>query len=69
MNAEPQIEAIGADQLDAADRAILNKLFQHARGSGRPGAPDVESEITLAALLPLSPYQGPLSACGIPWHG
>jgi hypothetical protein len=42
------IEITGAHQLEAADRAIQNMLFQHAHDSGRMTAPDAEWELTFA---------------------
>jgi len=44
------IEITGAHQLEAADRAVQNKLFQHAHESGRLTEPDAEWELTLAEL-------------------
>jgi hypothetical protein len=44
------IEITGAHQLEAADRAVQNKLFQHAHDSGRLTEPDAEWELTFAEL-------------------
>jgi hypothetical protein len=44
------IEITGTHQLDAPDRAIQNKLFQHAHDSGRLTEPDAEWELSLAEL-------------------
>jgi hypothetical protein len=44
------IEITGAHLLDAPDRALQNKLFQHAHDSGRLTDPDAEWELTLAEL-------------------
>ncbi len=44
------IEITGAHQLEAADRAIQNMLFQHAHDSGRMTAPDVEWELTFSEV-------------------
>lgn len=46
------IEITGAHALGAADRAILNLLYQHAHDSGRLGAPDAEWELPMSALRP-----------------
>lgn len=44
------IEITGAHQLEAADRAIQNMLFQYAHDSGRMTAPDVEWELTFSDI-------------------
>jgi hypothetical protein len=44
------IEITGAHQLDAADRAIQNLLFQHAHDSGKMTQPDAEWEITFSSI-------------------
>jgi len=44
------IEITGAHELEAADRAILNLLYQHAHDSGRLGDKDAEWEIPIAEL-------------------
>jgi hypothetical protein len=44
------IEITGTHQLEAADRAVQNKLFQHAHDSGRLTEPDAEWELTFAEL-------------------
>lgn len=44
------IEITGAHQLEAADRAIQNMLFQHAHDSGRMTAPDAEWELTFSEI-------------------
>lgn len=46
------IEITGAHELEAADRAILNLLFQHAHDSGRLGDRDAEWSVPMAALRP-----------------
>lgn len=46
------IEITGAHALGAADRAILNLLYQHAHDSGHLGEPDVEWELPMSALRP-----------------
>lgn len=52
------IEITGAHQLEAADRAIQNMLFQHAHDSGRMTSPDAEWEITFAEIRrPLSKHE------------
>lgn len=44
------IEITGAHQLEAADRAIQNMLFQHAHDTGQMTAPDAEWEISFASI-------------------
>jgi hypothetical protein len=44
------IEITGAHQLEAADRAIQNLLFQHAHDSGKMTQPDAEWEITFSSI-------------------
>jgi len=44
------IEITGAHQLEAADRAIQNLLFQHAHDSGSMTQPDAEWEITFSSI-------------------
>ena len=44
------IEITGAHQLETADRAIQNLLFQHAHDSGRMTQADVEWEITFSSI-------------------
>ncbi|MDR3574420.1 MAG: replication initiation protein [Anaerolineaceae bacterium] len=44
------IEITGAHQLEAADRAIQNLLFQHAHDSGQMTSPDAEWQITFAEI-------------------
>lgn len=44
------IEITGAHQLEAADRAIQNLLFQHAHDSGRMTAPDADWELTFSSI-------------------
>jgi hypothetical protein len=44
------IEITGAHALGAADRAILNLLYQHAHDSGRLGEPDGEWELPMSVL-------------------
>ena len=44
------IEITGAHQLEAADRAIQNMLFQHAHDSGRMTNPDAEWEMTFSEI-------------------
>ena len=44
------IEITGAHQLEAADRAIQNLLFQHAHDSGRMTQADAEWELTFASI-------------------
>ena len=44
------IEITGAHQLEAADRAIQNLLFQHAHDSGQMTQPDAEWEITFSSI-------------------
>jgi hypothetical protein len=44
------IEITGGHELEAADRAILNLLYQHAHDSGRLGDKDAVWEIPLAEL-------------------
>lgn len=52
------IEITGAHQLEAADRAIQNMLFQHAHDSGRMTDPAAEWEITFAEIRrPLSKHE------------
>ena len=52
------IEITGAHQLEAADRAIQNLLFQHAHDSGRMTHADAEWEITFAEIRrPLSKHE------------
>jgi hypothetical protein len=52
------IEITGAHQLEAADRAIQNMLFQHAHDSGRMSSPDAEWEVTFAEIRrPLSKHE------------
>ena len=46
------IEITGAHALGAADRAILNLLYQHAHDSGRLGEADAEWELPMAAIRP-----------------
>ena len=46
------IEITGAHALGAADRAILNLLYQHAHDSGRLGEIDAEWELPMAAIRP-----------------
>lgn len=46
------IEITGAHALGAADRAILNLLYQHAHDSGRLGDIDAEWELPMAAIRP-----------------
>jgi hypothetical protein len=46
------IEITGAHALGAADRAILNLLYQHAHDSGRLGEVDAEWELPMAAIRP-----------------
>lgn len=46
------IEITGAHALGAADRAILNLLYQHAHDSGRLGEADAEWELPMSALRP-----------------
>jgi hypothetical protein len=46
------IEISGAHALGAADRAILNLLYQHAHDSGRLGEIDAEWELPMAAIRP-----------------
>jgi len=46
------IEITGAHALGAADRAILNLLYQHAHDSGRLGESDAEWELPMSALRP-----------------
>lgn len=46
------IEITGAHALGAADRAILNLLYQHAHDSGRIGEADAEWELPMSALRP-----------------
>ena len=46
------IEITGAHALGAADRAILNLLYQHAHDSGRLGEIDAEWELLMAAIRP-----------------
>ena len=46
------IEITGAHALGAADRAILNLLYQHAHDSGHLGEPDAEWELPMSALRP-----------------
>jgi hypothetical protein len=53
------IEITGAHLLDAPDRAIQNKLFQHAHDSGKLTDPDAEWELSLAELRGcLSKHEG-----------
>jgi Initiator Replication protein len=44
------IEITGTHALEAADRAIQNRLFQHAHDSGRMTEPDAVWEMTFAEL-------------------
>ncbi|HQT65802.1 MAG: Initiator RepB protein [Acidocella sp. 21-58-7] len=44
------IEITGAHQLEAADRAIQNLLFQHAHDSGQMTSPDADWQITFAEI-------------------
>jgi hypothetical protein len=44
------IEITGAHELEAADRAILNLLYQHAHNSGRLGDDRAEWEIPISKL-------------------
>jgi hypothetical protein len=44
------IEITGAHELEAADRALLNALFQHAHESGKLATPGATWEVALAAL-------------------
>src|SRR5664279_5640670 len=44
------IEITGAYELEAADRAILNLLYQHAHDSGRMGDDRAEWEIPMSEL-------------------
>ena len=44
------IEITGAHDLEAADRAILNLLYQHAHDSGRLGEERAEWEVPIAKL-------------------
>jgi len=44
------IEITGAHQLEAADRAIQNLLFQHAHDSGKMTQPDAEWELTFSNI-------------------
>ena len=44
------IEITGAHQLEAADRAIQNLLFQHAHDSGQMTTDDAEWEIAFSAI-------------------
>ncbi len=46
------IEITGGHELEAADRAILNLLYQHAHESGRLGERDAEWSVPLAMLRP-----------------
>lgn len=46
------IEITGAHALGAADRAILNLLYQHAHDSGRLGEADAEWELPMTAIRP-----------------
>lgn len=46
------IEISGAHALGAADRAILNLLYQHAHDSGRLCEADAEWELPMAAIRP-----------------
>jgi hypothetical protein len=46
------IEITGAHALEAADRALLNALFQHAHESGRLAIPGATWEVSMAALRP-----------------
>ncbi len=46
------IEITGAHALGAADRAILNLLYQHAHDSGRLCEADAEWELPMAAIRP-----------------
>lgn len=46
------IEITGAHALGAADRAILNLLYQHAHDSGRLDDIDAEWELPMAAIRP-----------------
>lgn len=52
------IEITGAHLLEATDRAVQNKLFEHAHDSGRLIEADAEWELTFAALRrPLSKHE------------
>jgi hypothetical protein len=44
------IEITGAHQLEAADRAIQNLLFQYAHDSGKMTQPDAEWELTFSSI-------------------
>ena len=46
------IEITGAHELEAADRAILNLLFQHAHDSGRLAELNAEWSVPMASLRP-----------------
>lgn len=46
------IEIMGAHELEASDRAILNQLYRHAHDSGKMADPGIEWEIPMAALRP-----------------
>jgi len=46
------IEITGAHALGAADRAILNLLYQHAHDSGRLGEADAEWELPMTTIRP-----------------
>lgn len=48
------IEITGTAMLEASDRAILNRLYQHAHDSGRFTEPDVAFELPITDLLPSS---------------
>ena len=48
------IEITGAHELEAADRAILNLLFQHAHDSGRLAELNAEWSVPMASLRPAS---------------
>lgn len=52
------IEISGAHELEAADRAILNLLYQHAHESGRLGERDAEWEIPLGSLRFANSHKG-----------
>jgi len=46
------IEITGTHELEAADRAVLNILYQHAHDSGRLAEKDAEWELPMTALRP-----------------